>query len=87
MSKVLQNALLEHSAILLPCIKRQSVLKTKCWSFCGWLLKTGVLPYLVNCCFHCASLCYALVLLNSFFVSFLVYNNHLAEEERESLLF
>ena len=32
---------LEHSAILLTCIKRQLVLKTNFLSSFGWLLKTG----------------------------------------------
>ena len=32
---------IEHSAILLTCIKRLSVLKTKFWSFLEWPLKTS----------------------------------------------
>ena len=39
--KVLQNALLEHSAILLTCIKRLSVLKNNFGLFFEWPLKTG----------------------------------------------
>ena len=31
----------EHSAILLTCIQRYSVLKNNFWSTFGWLLKTG----------------------------------------------
>ena len=39
---MLQNALREHSAIPLTCIKRLSVLKANCWSFLsGPWLKTG----------------------------------------------
>ena len=38
--KVLQNAPI-HSAILLTCIKRLSVLKTYFWSSFEWPLKTG----------------------------------------------
>ena len=40
-SKVLQNALLEHSAILLTCIKLYTVLKTIFVVFFEWPLKTG----------------------------------------------
>ena len=40
-SKVLQNALLEHSAILLTCIKLPSVFKTLVLSIFEWPLKTG----------------------------------------------
>ena len=40
-SKVLQNALLEHSAILLTCIKLPSVLKICVLSMFEWPLKTG----------------------------------------------
>ena len=41
-SKVLQNALLEHSVKVLTCIKRLLVLKTNSWSFFfDWPLKTG----------------------------------------------
>ena len=36
---------LEHSAILLTCIKRQSVLKTNFGSFFELLLKTGFTVY------------------------------------------
>ena len=32
---------LEHSAILLTCIKRLLVLKTNCWSFKEWLFYIG----------------------------------------------
>ena len=32
---------MEHSAILLTCIKQKSVLKTNFWSFFEWPLKTG----------------------------------------------
>ena len=39
--KVLQNALLEHSAILLTFIKPPPVFKTFVLSIFEWLLKTG----------------------------------------------
>ena len=41
MSKVLQNAPREHSAILSTCIKLPSVFKTFVLSFFEWPLKTG----------------------------------------------
>ena len=41
-SKLLQNALLEHSAILSTCIKRQSVFKDVCVSNFEWPLKTAL---------------------------------------------
>ena len=41
MSKVLQNAPWEHSAILLTCIKRLLVMKTFFLVFFEWSLKTG----------------------------------------------
>ena len=37
-----ENALFEHSAILLTCIKRYSVLKTNFWSSFEWPLKMGI---------------------------------------------
>ena len=36
----MQNAPLEHSTILLACIKRSSVLKPNFWSYFEWPLKT-----------------------------------------------
>ena len=47
-AKVLQNALLEHSATLLTCIKLYSVLKTNFWSFLSGRLRQ-VLLY-IHCC-------------------------------------
>ena len=41
MSKVLQNALVEHSAILLTCTKLPLVFKTFVLSIFEWPLKTG----------------------------------------------
>ena len=43
--KVLQNALLEHSAILLPCIKRYSALKANFRSFLSGRLRQVLLYY------------------------------------------
>ena len=42
MSKVFQNTLLEHSAILLTCIKLPSVLEIFVLSIFKWPLKTGL---------------------------------------------
>ena len=41
MSKILQNALVEHSAILLTCTKLPLVFKTFVLSIFEWPLKTG----------------------------------------------
>ena len=44
-SEVLQNAPLEHSAILLTCIQQSSVLKTNLRSTFEWPLKIGFNVY------------------------------------------
>ena len=52
----MQNSPWEHSAVLLTCIKRLSVLKTYFWSSFEWSLKTGSVAQSVTCLATDASL-------------------------------
>ena len=50
--KILQNAPVEHSAVLLTCIKLSHGFKTFVLSFLKWSLKTGFIVMIESELFH-----------------------------------